>query len=70
MSYVPGNKLKTNLPYLLHEADMLASRIEHERWVHSNDKDKPNNTPRTKVQVKKEKEQVDNLKEKFDELFA
>ena len=70
MSYVPGNKLRTNIPYLLHEADMLASRIEHEHWVHSQDKDKPNNVPRTKVQVKKEKEKVDNLKNKFDELFA
>jgi hypothetical protein len=49
---------------------MLASRIEHENWVHSNDKNKPKSTPRTKVQVKKEKEQVDNLKQKFDELFA
>ena len=70
MSYVPGNKLKTNLPYLLHEADMLASRIEHEHWVHSNDKNKPNNVVRTKVQVKQEKKQIDNLKNKFDELFA
>ena len=69
MSYNPGNKLRTNIPYLLHEADMLASRIEHENWVHSQDKDTPKSTPRTKTEVKQEKEQVDNLKQKFDELF-
>ena len=69
MSYLDDNKVKSNISILLHQADMLASRIEYENWKH-NKKDTKNivqsNTPKTK----EEKEKVDNLKQKFDELFA
>ena len=67
-SYAPEKKLKSNMAHILHQADMTTTRIEYEQWLHTN-KDKKNivvKVPKTK----KEKQQVDNLKEKFDELFA
>jgi len=64
--YNPDFRLRTNMCYILHQADMMATHIEFDEW-HSND-DKPINTkvPKDKDEQKK----VDNLKSKFDELFA
>jgi hypothetical protein len=39
MQYLDENKVKSNLPILLHQADMLASRIEYENWKHQDDVD-------------------------------
>jgi hypothetical protein len=36
MAMNPGNALKTNLPIILHHADLLASRTENEKWKASN----------------------------------
>ena len=58
--------LKCNLPYILHQADMATTRIEFEKWFHSDDEVVNTKVPKTKD----EKEKVDNLKQKFDELFA
>lgn len=33
ISYDPASRLRTNLPYILHQADLLASRIEYETWA-------------------------------------
>lgn len=35
VSYNPDSKLRTNLPYILHQADMLASKVEYDRWRNS-----------------------------------
>ena len=32
MGYNPDTRIQVNLPYVLHQADMMASRIEYERW--------------------------------------
>ena len=41
MSWSPETKLRTSLPYIVHQADLLAARVEFEReWI-----DKLNNTP-------------------------
>ena len=64
--YNPDFRLRTNMCYILHQADMMATHIEFDEW-HSND-DKPVNTKVPKN--KDEQKQVDNLKQKFDELFA
>jgi hypothetical protein len=34
VSFNPDSRLKSNLPLILHQADMLASRVEYERWKH------------------------------------
>ena len=68
MSYNPDWALRSNLPYILHQADMMATHIEYDQWKRSDEKVVVNNTkvPKTKNEQKK----VDNLKSKFDELFA
>jgi hypothetical protein len=46
MSYAPGQKPRTSLPFILHQADLMASRIEFEKeWLPKLGKDK-------KVEVK------------------
>jgi len=35
ISFNPDSKLRTNLVYILHQADFLASKIEYDRWVQS-----------------------------------
>jgi len=32
ITYNPDSKLRTNLPYILHQADFLASKIEYDKW--------------------------------------
>jgi len=34
VSYNPDWSLRTNLPYILHQADMMASKIEYDYWKH------------------------------------
>ena len=68
MQYLDENKVKSNLPILLHQADMLASRIEYENWKHQNDNDvKPEPTKQVN---KQEQKKVDGMKKAFDELFS
>ena len=69
MSYLDENKVKSNISILLHQADMLASRIEYEDWKY-NKKDTKKAVQVSVPKTKEEKEKVDNLKQKFDELFA
>ena len=67
MQYLDENKVKSNLPILLHQADMLASRIEYENWKHQDDVDvKPEPV---KIINKQEQKKVDGMKKAFDELF-
>ena len=67
MQYLEENKLKSNLSILLHQADMLASRIEYENWKYqdSNNKSEP-----VRVVNKQEQAKVDGMKKAFDELFT
>lgn len=36
ISYNPDSKLRSNLAYILHQADFMASKIEYDRWNTSN----------------------------------
>ena len=68
MNYNPDWALRSNLPYILHQADMMATHIEYDQWMRSN---KTSNGVVTKApKTKEEQKQVDNLKKQFDELFA
>ena len=66
--YNPDYNLRSNMAYILHQADMMATHIEYDEWMRGDGSNKPINTkvPKTKDEQKK----VDNLKNKFDELFA
>ena len=64
ISYLEENQLTWNLPHIVHQADMMASRIENE-----------NNTvgiaevvPQAKETIK-QAEKLNSLKKQFDELF-
>ena len=66
-SYNPDYNLRSNMAYILHQADMMATHIEFDQWNRSEEVEEPMNTKVPKT--KDEKEKVDNLKAKFDELF-
>ena len=68
MSYNPDFNLRSNMAYILHQADMMATHIEFDQWKRGEESGELVNTkvPKTKDEQKK----VDNLKQKFDELFA
>jgi hypothetical protein len=36
ISYQPGKALKTSFPFLMHQADVMATRFEYERWMKLN----------------------------------
>ena len=65
-SFAPEKKLKSNMQHILHQADMTTTRIEYEDWLHADEEVINTKVPKTKDEQK----QVDNLKQKFDELFA
>ena len=63
ISYLEENQLTWNLPHIVHQADMMASRIENENMYKNIDvfvKDKDN---------KKQDKKLNVLKKQFDELF-
>ena len=65
ISFSPDFELQTNLPHIIHQADMLASKTERDNWKYGDKKVVNTKVPKTK----NEQKQVDNLKSKFDELF-
>ena len=67
MSYNPDYNLRSNMAYILHQADMMATHIEFDQWKRGDNVKEPINTKVPKT--KDEQKQVDNLKSKFDELF-
>jgi len=70
MSRTADSKLKTNLGYVMHQADAMAARIEFEMWY----KNKPAQSNTVKKQYPKKglsnaAENV-NAKEMFKDLFG
>ena len=66
ISFTPDFELQTNLPHIIHQADMLASKTERDNWKYGDKKVVNTKVPKDK----QEQKQVDKLKDKFDELFA
>jgi len=62
-----GKNLKTNLPLILHQADMMATRLEKERYMFSKDSDinysEILNPELKEEREEQEKESVNNIKE-------
>lgn len=63
ISYDKNSRLRTNLPYILHQADSLAARMEYEQWA--------KNSSRPKIVNKKQTDdpQKAELLNVFNELF-
>jgi len=66
MTYLPEWQLRSNMSYILHQADMMATHIEYDQWNGNNEEPVNTKVPKNKDEQKK----VDNLKQKFDELFT
>ena len=66
MSFNPDFELQSNLAHIIHQADMIASKTERDNWKYGNKEVVNTKVPKNK----QEQKQVDNLKQKFDELFA
>ena len=56
MGFGEGKNLKTNLPLILHQADMMATRLEKERYMFSKDSD-INYSEILNPELKKEREE-------------
>ena len=65
ISRMKESKLRTNLPYVMHQADLMASRIEYESWRD----DTPQAPPKKKKSTKLSSNNVDASK-LFGELFG
>ena len=70
MSYNPDFELESNLPYIIHQADMIASKTERDKWKYANDDSDTQPVVAKPSSDIKEQKKVDNLKNKFDELFT
>ena len=73
MSYNPDWGLKSNIAYILHQADMMATHIEFDEWQREDEE--VSNNFKAAVQPKTETKQPSpKLSEKsqtlFDELFG
>ena len=71
-TYSKDTALKTNLPYIIHQADMATTRIEFEQWLNSNDDS--DSKPKIKKTIKKQVEKVvvestEEKKEDLQDLF-
>ena len=78
VGYQPSRALKSNIAYVLHQADMMATHIEYDVWKYGEVKDKEKvnkSVGNIKEAVKTEVENKvintgDNAKDLFDELFG
>ena len=68
MSRTADSKLKTNLGYVMHQADCMAARIEYEMWANKNSST-PAPPKRVKRQESNANESVDTSK-LFNDLFG
>ena len=67
ISYDVNSRLRTSLPYILHQADQMAARIEYETWVQLTTKPKPKaNIQSTTALSGGDKEELLNI---FNDLF-
>jgi len=63
-NYAKEKKLKSNLAHVIHQADMMATRIEYEQ-----NGEEPKSLPTKPSATKQDKEKLDDLKKEFDNLF-
>ena len=64
MGYMPEQKPRTSLPYILHFADMMASRIEFEHWFENKNKIVNNPKSTFKIDPTNKPPQNSNIKQK------
>ena len=76
ISYNPDWSLKSNIAYILHQADMMATHIEYDEWQRADEEENVRVATNIKQAVngEKKKQPSPKLSEKsqdlFDELFG
>ena len=66
VNWSKDNQLKTNIAYILHQADMMASKIEYDQWARGDHDIKV----KKEVEVQKKTEQSKAANQAFKELFG
>ena len=66
VSYSPGRSLKTNIAFILHQADMMATKIEFDEWKRGYTV----KVEEKKEVVEKKTEQSKKANQAFKELFG
>ena len=66
IGYAPERALRTNIAYILHQADMMATHIEYDEWKRGDH----NIKVEKEVEVKKKTEQSKAANQAFKELFG
>ena len=66
IGYSPERALRTNIAYILHQADMMATHIEYDEWKRGDH----NIKVEKEVEVKKKTEQSKAANQAFKELFG
>jgi len=77
VAYQPERQLKSNIAYVLHQADSMATHIEYDEWKYGEQKSKEEVNKKV-INIKKAVETEvetklgsgDNAKDLFDELFG
>ena len=71
INFNPDSALRTNMPYVLHQADMMASRIEKDKQTEDNTEVQVNQSTSRSKSTKQAISETDKdaLKNTFDKLF-
>tara|TARA_R100000482_G_scaffold82950_1_gene32893 strand:- start:410 stop:766 length:357 start_codon:yes stop_codon:yes gene_type:complete len=73
MSFMPEYGLKSNLPHILHQGDMLSTKVENEMWKRSVEgkPTKPIGVKKKKADIKSVAKNADgsDLEDLFGDLF-
>ena len=64
MTYMDDFQLKTNLPTILHQGDMMASKLEYEEWKYNHSSED------YVTKAKKKEELTDSQSKVFNDLFG
>ena len=67
MNWSKDNQLKSNIAYILHQADLMATKIEYNEWQRGYDEVKVEKKENVKENTEKSKRAHDLFKELFDE---
>ena len=67
IGYSPERALRTNIAYILHQADMMATHIEYDFWKRGDYAQKVVKKEEVKENIEKSKRTHDLFKELFDE---
>ena len=69
MSYNPDWGLKSNIAYILHQADMMATHIEYDQWMRLDEEENVRVSESIKKAVDTKTDDSDRLKNKSQDLF-